>query len=114
MSWNDLVAMANVAVVSRLSTGQVTYRDSAGDDHTIEHAVFDDRFEQVDQTDAGKTTTGPMVGVNLDDLPEDPEATEYGDTDLRRFVVNGDEYRIHQVQRDGQGHAKCLLKKVEA
>lgn len=108
MGWPALRDMMNKATVSTLTNAEITYVDSAGAQHPITDGIFDDRYLQEPATDAGVTTTGPWVGVNLPDLPEDPEDNQ----DSCRFIIDGVTFRVMDVQRDGEKHAKIRLKKV--
>jgi hypothetical protein len=105
VDWAGLVGRLNTACVEHLGQA-VQYRTGAGQVVTIDDVIFDDGHVRIDATPAGVTSTGPWVFVKLADLPTDPEED---DPDV---MVNGTTYRVFEVQRDGQGGAKLMLKKV--
>lgn len=70
----------------------------------VRKAVFDANYQGVDpNTGAVITSTNPMLGVRLADLPGG-EARE-GDTVTR----NGVTYRVIEQQKDSEGHARLIL-----
>tara|TARA_R110002074_G_scaffold253081_2_gene425070 strand:- start:16479 stop:16814 length:336 start_codon:yes stop_codon:yes gene_type:complete len=66
--------------------------------------VFDAAHELVEMGGEGPvSTTGPVLGIRLSEFTVPPvEANE--------VVIDGATYRINDVQPDGQGGAKLMLK----
>lgn len=72
----------------------------------LSQAIYDDNYQSVDpDTGAPITSTNPMLGVRLADLP-DGKAMK-GD----QIVRNGITYRVLEQQPDSEGHAKLILAK---
>lgn len=70
----------------------------------ISKAVFDANYQAVDpNTGAIITSTNPMIGVRLADLPGG--ATQDGDEIIRKGVT----YRVIEQQDDSEGHARLIL-----
>lgn len=72
----------------------------------LPRAVFDSAHVSVDpDTGAPVSSTNPMLGVCLADLPSEP-------TSHVRVRARGQLYRIHDVQPDGIAGVTIILKKV--
>jgi hypothetical protein len=77
--------------------------------------IFDMQFRRLaaDTRQPGIASVGPAVFVRLSDLPVDPVMGAPVDptTDNPVITVDGIEYRVREVQKDGQGGAVLHLTK---
>lgn len=74
---------------------------------SLSKAVWDANYLAIDpNTGASITSTNPMIGVALADLPEGKSLG--GDTVERKGIV----YRVINTQPDSEGHAKLILQKL--
>lgn len=72
----------------------------------LAQAVFDSAHVAVDpETGAPVSSTSPVLGVRLSDLPNEP-------TNRDRIRARGVLYRISDVQPDGVAGVTLILKKV--
>lgn len=67
---------------------------------------FDEAYQRLDIGTPGVSTTTPSLFLVLSDLPSDPAEVEYA------IEVAGQEFRVREVQKDGQGGVRLLLHKV--
>lgn len=68
--------------------------------------IFDNEYQAIDpNTGAIVTSTGPILGVKNENLPQAPREED-------TVAVRGQQYRVIQVQTDGQGGSKLLLHKI--
>lgn len=106
-SFASLLTLADRAVLTHLGEdGGVTYTPGVGASAEVS-AVFDAAYVRVDAGEPGVSSSGPAVFVLVADLPSDPE------TDVEaRVMVDGTEYTIHEVKKDGKGGALLLLHEV--
>lgn len=83
----------------------VTYTPSVGDPVTVK-GVFSNGYIEVPLGNGVATaTSGPTLGVKLDDLPVAP-------SQATRITIGGVTYRINHSEEDGQGGALLILSKV--
>lgn len=83
--------------------GAITYTRGATS-VPISKAVFDDNYQAVDpNTGAIITSTNPMLGIRLADLPGGE--AQSGDTVTRKGIT----YRVIEQQPDSEGHARLIL-----
>jgi len=113
--WDDIAsAQLEDCIGVFKTTGPVYYIGESGHPVELSKAIFDERFEPVDgATEAGVMSTGPWLGVKLSDLPDDPE--EIGPTIILGELdsATARRFEIREVQRDGAGGAKILLKECD-
>jgi len=85
---------------------EVSYKPLSGGSYTL-YAVFDRNFEQVDpDTQVIVASNVPMLGVNLNEMHEEPEQ---GD----QVEIIDETFRVVDSQEDGQGGASLILQKVD-
>jgi hypothetical protein len=103
IDWNALV----VGPVMGVFAQPVTYVPAGGAPISIT-AVFDEAFQEVTLPgDASVLSTGPMLGVQLSQMPAgfDPEASQ---GDQFTVLATGATYVVRQGQPDGHGWALLL------
>lgn len=107
MAWNDLSdRMLRTTLKTFSDASPITYTRGATA-VPISEAVFDENFQSVDpDTGAPITSTNPMLGVRLADLPGGK--AQKGDKVTRNSI----EYRVIEQQPDSEGHAKLILAKL--
>lgn len=102
MSFPDLVALADEAVLGHLGSVTVRYQ-SAGYDEVTVSGIFDERFVLADDARAGLETTTLALWVRLADLPVRPEDDE------PILVIDDQRYRIRERQTDGTVGGSVLI-----
>lgn len=98
------LATVDRAVLMHLG-GAVTYTAGSGE-AVIVRGVFDSAYVRMDAGQPGVSTSGPAVFLTLADLPSDPE------TDDPALMIDGSQYRAHEVKKDGKGGVLILLHEV--
>lgn len=100
IDWDTLVLGPCVAQFGE----SVTYAYANGTTLTIT-GVYDEQYAAIDAVDGQAiTSTKPVVGVQLSQLPALPQQ---GDT--LTIVRTGDVFAIREVRPDGHGWAKLML-----
>lgn len=108
MAFPDLLAAADRAALQHLG-GPVRYTPSPINGDAVDvTGIFDAAAVHQDVGQAGLVSQGPQVFLRLADLPVDPE------DDDPTVVVAGNEYRVREVQKDGQGGVLLLLHRTGA
>lgn len=102
MSFPDLVALADEAVLGHLGSVTVRYQ-SAGYDEATVSGIFDDRFVLADDARAGVETKTIALWLRLADLPVRPEDDE------PILIIDDQRYRIRERQPDGAVGGSILL-----
>ncbi len=74
--------------------------------------IFDAEFRRLDTTRPGVARIGPAVFVRLADLPVVMGAPVDPVTDDPIITIQGEVYKVREVQKDGQGGAVLHLLKV--
>lgn len=105
MDWPTLVEGLDAAVLEVLGIPSL-YTTAASVAVPLDKVIFDDGHVRVQANQAGVTDTRPWLFTRLDKFPVDPEA------DAGSFTHAGTDYRIVEVQRDGQGSARFILEEV--
>ena len=106
MGWADHVAAIDSAVQRHMGDA-LEYRTGYGEVFALV-GVFDAAYVRVDGGgEAGVSTVGPVLFARVIDLPAD-----YADDRDANVIVSGVEYRVHEVQPDGQGGVLLLLHRV--
>lgn len=105
MGFPALIAAADRAVLNHLG-GTVRYAPSVGPAVDVE-GVFDASYLKATAGIAGVSGAGPAVFLLLADLPTDPE-----DDPSPTITVDGQAYKIREVEKDSHGGVVILLHKV--
>lgn len=102
MAFADFLSAADVAIRD-LAGGDVVYTPTVGAAVTV-RGVFDAAYVKVDMQNAGVSSQGPAVWLNLSDLPA-------GAVSDRGAVVtvSGVAYKRHEAKLDGTGGVVLLL-----
>ncbi len=99
-----LLAAADKAAQTSLG-GTVRYTPQVGAAADVK-AVFDAHFRRDDALQRGVAAVGPAAFVRLADLPADPSS------DVPLVTVDGVDYRVREVWKDGLGGAVLHLIKA--
>ena len=102
---NQVSVLLNVAMKTFGEEITYTSNPQRGDDGEPKKilAIFDNEYQQVDpETGVVVSSTAPRIGIRLIDLPKAPKQ---GD----RALIQEKEYKVVEVQEDGQGGAALLL-----
>jgi len=107
MNWSSVAnRMLGVAVRTFSEPGVYWLTDGVEPGVALLQAVFDTAHIEVDpDTGAPVSSTNPVLGVRLADLPNEPTSRD-------RVRARGQLYRISDVQPDGVAGALIILKKV--
>lgn len=108
MSWEDKTERVLDVCMNTFGVdvdGYFIYVPASGVSHKV-RGIFDMAFQSADpNTHAAVTTTQPILGVKLSDLPVYPQK---GD----KVIVKDVTYRIIEVQKDVHGGASLYLHKL--
>lgn len=106
MAFTDLLASGDSSLRALLGE-TVTYTPGVGSAVDVQ-GVFDAAYVRVDVGQPGVSSVSPAVFVGLDDLTSDPES----DSDAE-VTVDGTDYVIREVQKDGKGGVLLLLHRAD-
>jgi hypothetical protein len=102
MGWRRLTKALRRTLKSAGAFGELaTYTPQGGSPVEI-RVIFRRTHIELDPEGVPVTSTTPNIKVDLDDLPVEPEQ---GD----QVVYGGAEFRVSEVQVDGNGGAKLLM-----
>lgn len=108
MTFPALLAAIDRAALDLLG-GLVRYAPQVGEPVDV-RGVFDTQFQHPlglgGARPPGEVVVGPALFVRLADLPVDPT------TDTPVVTVDGVDYRVREVHKDGQGGALLHLLKI--
>lgn len=104
MAFRDLIAGMDAALVGSLGE-PTTYTPATTGVPKAVTGIFDAAYVRVDVGRAGVGSAGPALFYRESDLPADAAAPG------AEIVVRGVTYRVDEVQKDGQGGVRLLLKR---
>lgn len=104
MSFSNLTGLVQDALKATLGES-VTFKPLSGSEKTIT-GVYSEQFVEVDAASGASVATNrPNLLVKLVDLGQAPKKNDL-------MGIRGADYKIQEVQKDGEGGALLLLTKA--
>lgn len=102
-AFRDAVAAMDAVLVDNLGE-PTSYTPAATGSPVSVRGIFDAAYVRVDVGQAGVSSAGPAVFYRLADLPVDPD-------DESQVGIAGVTYSVDDVQKDGQGGVRLILRR---